>query len=147
MDFNPLIFGNPIIYQDKVYIFGGTNDIGMTIRTNEILTIDLKTYNYSSISFPSPEYRKTYPITAPTPRATSAYARVGNKFIYLGGAGQGVRLNDFWVFNADSMNWVGSSMSRYPIGRNNPHIAALDDKRIAVFGGEIRVNVIQPIND
>eukprot|EP00002_Diphylleia_rotans_P015547 TRINITY_DN3011_c0_g1_i4.p1 TRINITY_DN3011_c0_g1~~TRINITY_DN3011_c0_g1_i4.p1 ORF type:complete len:1589 (+),score=258.12 TRINITY_DN3011_c0_g1_i4:96-4862(+) len=87
-----------------------------------------------------------FQLETPLPRARSSMTGFQNYLILSGGQFTS-QLDDIWIFNTQTKEWVGSSQQHYPIGRYRPAIALSSPSSFVIFGGDFEAEDGIPLND
>eukprot|EP00002_Diphylleia_rotans_P007582 TRINITY_DN1721_c0_g1_i7.p1 TRINITY_DN1721_c0_g1~~TRINITY_DN1721_c0_g1_i7.p1 ORF type:complete len:2527 (+),score=479.25 TRINITY_DN1721_c0_g1_i7:47-7627(+) len=143
----PTYYNNIAIWKNTLFSFGGVSRWSED-PTNNLKVLDLDTMelildkDYSSFWSPL-----QYPIERPSARKHPFTFEANDRIFIFGGNGWN-GLNDFWVLDPVSLQWIDSSLSRYPIAREDSRIVKLSENEFAMFGGTIYVHgYYQYIND
>jgi len=102
-NFEPLTETSPILYNDKMYIFGGFIN---SWRTSTIIEYDFQTKKYTKTA--SEDANTQTPALGAPPKGRSAYSSVVYKncmYIYGGWDGH-ESMNDIHCYNLDTKQWV-----------------------------------------
>eukprot|EP00002_Diphylleia_rotans_P000489 TRINITY_DN1025_c0_g1_i12.p1 TRINITY_DN1025_c0_g1~~TRINITY_DN1025_c0_g1_i12.p1 ORF type:complete len:2045 (+),score=374.67 TRINITY_DN1025_c0_g1_i12:132-6266(+) len=135
------------ILGNKLFSFGGvSNRNDKTIETDYLKVINLETKELQQQQHTRLKDDVEYPIARPTARSDAATFVAGGKLFVLGGYGSN-GLNDFWVLDPVTLEWTDSSLSRYPIAREDARITLISDHQFVMFGGTIYLYDAQDIND
>src|SRR4051812_23545602 len=86
-----------IVYNDFLYVFGGTDGENVL---NDLFTINLDTLN-------TLEYKRIHCKLKPPARFSHTWTQLDNTFILYGGFSKGkmLPLNDIWIFTPLSNTW------------------------------------------
>jgi len=114
----------------QVVLFGGANGSGWFNGLNDTWLFNYSTNNWIQL----------HPVISPSPRAGHNMCWVGsaNAIILFGGHSDpnDTSLNDTWLFNTDSNEWLNLNPSNLPPARELAGlVSAGDSGRVILFGG------------
>lgn len=110
---------------NRMFLFGGK---GAATLFRDIFFLDLEEWAWVPVSSTS---------QGPSPRLNHASLLVGRKMVIHGGWDGGKRcLDDLWVFDTDSFQWMNPRTAGSPPSPRYGHsMQLLNDGRIMLFGG------------
>eukprot|EP00002_Diphylleia_rotans_P020365 TRINITY_DN3957_c0_g1_i2.p1 TRINITY_DN3957_c0_g1~~TRINITY_DN3957_c0_g1_i2.p1 ORF type:complete len:2252 (-),score=324.98 TRINITY_DN3957_c0_g1_i2:265-7020(-) len=142
----PLVHTAMSIIGNKMLVFGGYVAPGLR-ETNRmrIINLDSKTLTMDKLHTDDNANMK-FPLQFPS-RRMSAFSFVWKGLYYIYGGSSTVRLNDVWIFDPVQEKWIGSTISKYPVGRLYSNLFPISGTEFIMYGGLIMLQSAQFIND